>query len=211
MEYLKEMAAGGYAPETVGAFHLHMVPSLLEMHGVAQDATVADIGAGQGHGLIPLLRAGWTDLVAVDRDPFNLERFERELGFRAVQCDVERESLALEDDEVDAVLCLHLIEHLQSPDNLLQEVRRVLRPGGKLFLVTPDWRKQMRTFYRDPTHVRPYDRVSLERLLRMHELEVETSAWGSAFGLGRLQAYRHFPRLGLIGRDLLAVATVPRD
>ena len=83
----------------------------------------------------------------------------------------------------------------------------MLKPGGMLFLVTPDWRKQFKTFYRDPTHVRPYDGVALERLLRMHGLDAETSAWGSAFGLGRVQAYLRFPRLGMIGRDLLAVAT----
>lgn len=211
MDYLREMAEGGYRPESVGPFHRYMVPWILAREGIGRDATVLDVGAGQGHGLLPLAEAGFTDLVAADRDPYNLERFEREHGFRTLACDVEREPLALADASVDAVLCMHLIEHLQSPENLLREVRRVLRPGGTAFLVTPDWRKQVKTFYRDPTHVRPYDRVALERLLRMSGFDARVGSWGAAFGLGRLGTYRRFPRTGLIGRDLLAVARRPAE
>lgn len=204
--YLAEMAAGGYDADAVGPFHLHMVPWLLARAGVRRDATVVDIGAGQGHGLIPLRRAGWTDLVAVDREELNFARFRDELGARALCCDVATEPLPLDSASVDAILSLHLIEHLHDPALLLGECARVLRPDGCLFLVTPDWRKQLREFYRDPTHVRPYDKVSIARLLRAHGFDVDVHSWKSAFGLGRLQAYRWLPRLGMIGSDLLAVA-----
>lgn len=206
MEYLREMAEGGYRPDAIGPFHERMIPWLLESRGVPKDAPVLDVGAGQGHGLLPLARAGWRDLIALDRDPFNLERFREQHGFRVLRCDAERERFELADASVGAVLCLHLIEHLADPANLLGEVRRVLRPDGRLFLVTPDWRKQFKIFYRDPTHVRPYDAVALGRLLRMHGFDAELSPFGTALGLGRLQAYRWVPRLGLLGRDLLAVA-----
>lgn len=207
--YLDEMARGGYRPEAVGPFHRRMVPWLLERHGVPREGTVVDVGAGQGHGLIPLAAAGWRDLVAVDRDPFNFERFRTELGCRTLRCDVAREPLSLPDASAAAVLSLHLIEHLPDPSLFLAEIHRILAPGAPLFLVTPDWRKQYKTFYRDPTHVRPYDRVSLARLLAMHGFESRVGAWKSAFGLGRIRAYRLWPRLGAIGSDLLAVARRP--
>ncbi len=204
------MAAGGYSPDAVGPFHAHMIPWLFERHGVARDAAVVDVGAGQGHGLIPLHRAGWRNLVAVDRDPLHFERFRAELGFRTFECDVEHEPLPLESASVDAVLMMHLIEHLFDPNHVLGELFRVLRGGGVLFVVTPDWRKQVKEFYRDPTHVRPYDKVAMARLLRAHSFEPTLHSWKSAWGLGRLQAYRWLPRLGLIGSDLLAVARRPR-
>jgi len=205
--YLSEMADGGYDPDAVGSFHEHMVPSLLHENGVKTSEVVLDIGAGQGHGLIPLRNAGFENLIALDRDAFNLERFENEFGFRTLRCDAESDAFELDDASVDAAICFHLIEHLWDPSNFLSELHRVLRPGGQFFLVTPDWRKQYKTFFRDPTHVRPYDKVSLGRLLRMHGFEASLFSWGSAFGLGRLGAYRHFFKLGLIGRDLLAVGT----
>lgn len=204
--YLSEMAAGGYDMDSIGPFHARMIPWLLEHSGVRREDTVVDIGAGQGHGLIPLHRAGWRSLIAVDRDAYNFERFEAELGFRTLRCDIEREPLALEGESVDAVMMMHLIEHLADPTHALSECFRVLRPGGSLFVVTPDWRKQLKEFYRDPTHVHPYDKQAMARLLRGHGFEASLHSWKAAFGLGRLQAYRWFPRLGMIGSDLLAVA-----
>jgi hypothetical protein len=86
----------------------------------------------------------------------------------------------------------------------------VLGKSRAIALVTPDWRKQYKTFWRDPTHVHPYDRESIARLLRMHGFRhVQTCAWGSAYGLGRMGAYRLLPRLGLIGRDLLSIGFNP--
>jgi 2-polyprenyl-3-methyl-5-hydroxy-6-metoxy-1,4-benzoquinol methylase len=203
--YLQEMATGGYDTDSVGPFHRHMIPWLLDSHGVSRDGVVVDIGAGSGHALLPLHAAGWRNLVAVDRDPANFGEFERRFGIRTVTCDMQAGTIDLPDDSVDAIVCLHVIEHLETPDNLLTEARRLLRSSGQLFLVTPDWRKQFRSFYRDPTHVRPYDKLALARLLRMHGFEASSHSWKSAYGLGRLQAYRWFPRLGMIGTDILAI------
>jgi hypothetical protein len=40
----------------------------------------------------------------------------------------------------------------------------VLRPGGRLVLLTPDFRHAYRTFFDDHTHVRPLTREGLRRL-----------------------------------------------
>jgi 2-polyprenyl-3-methyl-5-hydroxy-6-metoxy-1,4-benzoquinol methylase len=207
MNYLREMADQGYNSETIGPFHEFMIPWLFSLNKVQKGGSVVDIGAGQGHCLIPLHRNGWTNLVAVDVDDYNFELFQSKYGINSFRCDFNSQPLKLEDGSVDAVVCFHLIEHLSKPDNLLIEAHRVLKKGGKLFLVTPDWRKQYKTFWRDPTHIRPYDKESIARLLRIHNFSPTVHSWGSAYGLGRLQAYRWIPRLGMIGQDLLAVGT----
>lgn len=207
MSYLDEMAAQGYRMDAIDDFHRFMLPWLLASHGVAREATVLDIGAGHGHCLVPLHEGGWRRLVALDVDPRNFAEFASRFGIESLLCDVARERIGLPDASVGAVLCFHLIEHLPDPRNLLSECSRLLRPGGRLFLVTPDWRKQYRTFWRDPTHLRPFDKEAIARLLRMHGLEPRLHSWGSRFGLGRLRAYRAWPALGLIGADLLAVGT----
>ena len=79
--------------------------------------------------------------------------------------DVERQDLPFVSDSFDAVFSKSLIEHLRDPEFFLDEAFRVLRPGGNLMLLCPDWRTYMRTFYDDYTHVRPYDQVSLADLL----------------------------------------------
>ena len=207
MNYLREMSEQGYKSESIGPFHEFMVPRIFLSNNVQKNERIVDIGAGQGHCLIPLHRNGWTNLVAVDNDDYNFELFQDKYRINSFRCDIVSEPLKLEDASVGAVVCFHLIEHLSRPDNLLFETHRILKEGGKLFLVTPDWRKQYKTFWRDPTHIRPYDKESIARLLRIYNYDPMVHSWGAAYGLGRLQAYRWIPSLGMIGQDLLAVGT----
>src|SRR5258706_669959 len=134
--YLKEMAEHGYRPDTIGRFHMTMIPYLIRRAAPATDDLVVDIGAGQGHGLIPLYKAGYRNLVAVDREETNFLFFQRVYGIGTVSCDIEKERIALPDCSANVILCTHLIEHLAKPDNLLREALRILKPGGSLFLVT---------------------------------------------------------------------------
>ncbi len=203
--YLHEMSQRGYSRENIGLFHKYMIPWLLSNHHVAKDEGIVDIGAGQGHCLLPLSENGWLKLTVVDVDDYNFQVFKNKYGFNVLKCDISSEKLSLEDSSQGAVICFHLIEHLLAPDNLIKEARRILRPGGKMFIVTPDWRKQFKTFWRDPTHLHPYDKESIDRLLRMYSYDPLIYSWGSVYGLGRLKAYKYLPQLGLIGNDLLAV------
>ncbi len=51
----------------------------------------------------------------------------------------EKDGLSFDDESVDTVHAYHLLEHLTVPAliNLLQEVQRVLRPGGTFNIVVP--------------------------------------------------------------------------
>lgn len=42
-----------------------------------------------------------------------------------------------EDASFDAVLCNQVLEHVFNPDDFVREIRRVLRPGGRLLLTVP--------------------------------------------------------------------------
>ncbi len=47
----------------------------------------------------------------------------------------------LKRESVDAILCSEMIEHVLEPDKVLSECHAVLRPGGKLLVTTPNYRK----------------------------------------------------------------------
>ncbi len=65
-------------------------------------------------------------------------QFAEGKGFRVITADFCAEKLPLEANSFNACFMGEVIEHAFSPDDLLAEARRVLRPDGLLFLTTPN-------------------------------------------------------------------------
>lgn len=100
--------------------------------------TVADLGCGTGNAaelLAPLVRR----VVAVDQSPVMLEAARKRMesaGLLNVEFAEGRlEKLPLANASVDAVVCLLVLHHVESPTSVLKEMRRVLRPGGVVMVV----------------------------------------------------------------------------
>jgi SAM-dependent methyltransferase len=74
---------------------------------------------------------------------------------------------AFNDDDLDVVLASNLLEHLDRTTalRLLGEARRVLRPGGRLILLQPNFRLSPGGYFDDYTHVAIYTDRSLRDLL----------------------------------------------
>ncbi len=88
--------------------------------------------------------------------------------------DFEADRLPFDDGEFDIAIMYSLLEHLQHPGNLLSETRRVLKPGGKLVVITANFQLNNpllceKEFFDDPTHVHPYNRKSIRMLMKMFE------------------------------------------
>jgi len=88
-------------------------------------------------------------------------------GLDIVDLDLEKDKINLPDDSCDVVTAISLIEHIHKPENFLKEVKRVLKSTGYFIIVTPDWSSNMKFFYDDPTHLRPYSKKSLKFLLEL--------------------------------------------
>jgi SAM-dependent methyltransferase len=76
----------------------------------------------------------------------------------------------LPDNSVDAFICESMLEHVQQPQQVINEIRRVLRPGGKLLLVTP-W---MYPFHEAPGDYMRFSESALTSMLHgFHLSQVE--------------------------------------
>lgn len=104
------------------------------VRGLGRPAAALDLGCGDGR-LGAELRAG--ELVAADVSGVALERARTRIpAARAVQLEPD-EPLPLDDGAFDLVLCAETLEHVRDVQLMLSEVRRVLRPGGRLAVTTP--------------------------------------------------------------------------
>ncbi|MEW6271512.1 MAG: bifunctional glycosyltransferase/class I SAM-dependent methyltransferase [Thermodesulfobacteriota bacterium] len=118
------------------------------------------------------------------------------------------ESVELPQRYFDVVSLQDCLEHLPEPGAALDKIRRVLRPGGALFAVTPNVRSWLARVQRDnwvslkfPEHVILYSRDTLRRALEGHGFRVESmSAAGQYARLDFLAARvaRGHPRLASI-------------
>lgn len=127
-------------------------------------ARLLDVGCGRGE-----FARGFADLgLAVEG--LDRERCEsRWLRGLTVGCaDLGTAPFPYPDGRFDVVFSKSVIEHFERPGRFLAECRRVLRPGGRLIVLTPDWQTQMPIFYDDITHCRPFTVEAMHDALRMH-------------------------------------------
>lgn len=61
-----------------------------------------------------------------------------------------------EDNTFDAILSLHIVEHLKDMIHYMDECWRVLKEGGEMYLETPLAGANTELEFADPTHVRCY-------------------------------------------------------
>jgi SAM-dependent methyltransferase len=190
-----------------------LIPKLVPSRGTIVDREIRhlpatpggrllDVGCGSGAFVAQMAELGWRTQ-GIDPDPAAVAS-AREAGL-----DVTRGTLAdVDSDEraglFDAITLSHVIEHLHDPGGDLRRINRLLRPGGLLWIATPNLEALgLRRFGRDwlgldpPRHLVLFTRASLERLLRAARLEplpppaasphaLQMFSQSTAIGQGRL-------------------------
>lgn len=101
----------------------------------ATPGRLLDVGCGDGTFLNRMRRHGWS-VDGLDFDPQAIKNAKLRYGLELRTGDLQ--SAHFPDDNFDAVTLSHVIEHVPDPISLLQEVRRILRPGGRLVVTTPN-------------------------------------------------------------------------
>jgi SAM-dependent methyltransferase len=119
---------------------------------------VLDMACGAGFGLL-MLRAAGAMAFGVDYDGGALR------GQRAVAC-ADAAHLPFRESTFDLVTSFETLEHVPDAAAMLRELRRVLRPGGRLVLSTPNRAfLQLQRQSDNPFHVQEFTAEELRALL----------------------------------------------
>ena len=106
-------------------------------------ARILEVGCGEGELAERLGRETSAEVIAVDQSPRMVELARA----RGVDARVGRvEELAFEDEGFDCVVAAWMLYHVEQLDRALEEISRVLRPGGRLVAVT-NGRDHMKELY----------------------------------------------------------------
>lgn len=149
-----EVPALFFQPETAGFF--------------ADRKTILDVGAYVGENMLWLTAGGWT-VIGVEPNP------KAALVARQLGCDVRAaylEDCHFRDAAFDAAYLSYVIEHLLEPRQMLAELRRILKPGGRLLLTTHNvhslWRYLFGPYWinwHTPFHIYHFHVQALRRMV----------------------------------------------
>lgn len=95
---------------------------------------ILDIGSGTGHFLNVMKRAGWeTEGVEI-----NLKAREYASSIFNLKMYLPKDIISLSDDSFDCITMWHVLEHFHEPFKYFMEIKRLLKPGGKVIVALPN-------------------------------------------------------------------------
>ncbi len=132
-----------YFDEQVYTTEKYVIPFISDFVDVTEKSSVLEIGCGEGGNLKPFLDKGWR-CAGVDLSERKIEN-----GLRFFENHPQKENLTLVSKNIydvdslgepfDLIIMRDTIEHIPNQEKFLGEVKKFLKPRGKIFFGFPPW------------------------------------------------------------------------
>jgi SAM-dependent methyltransferase len=148
---------------------------------------VLEVGCGEGRG-VEVLLAKSESYLGIDKIGEVVEKLKAQFPGVSFEQAIIPPFSNLKDNSFDAIVSFQVIEHIQNDRLFLEEIYRVLKPGGKAIISTPNINH---TLSRNPWHIREYKPAELRVLCELIFDRVETKGIG---GNDKVWAYHEANR-----------------
>ena len=133
---------------------------LVTRYGLSKGKIILDLGCGRGEFLRGFIRCG------LNGHGVDQSKMAKSICHEAeiLQSDLANEPLPYGDNSFDFVFSKSVLDLFYYPEELIQEIYRVLKPGGLVITMVPDWESVYKTYYDDPTRGKPFTVISLRNI-----------------------------------------------
>ena len=186
-DYLKVVYDENTRPKT--DYPEKLAEHLFSIFGLKPGMKFLEAGCGRGEFLASFKKLG-LDTAGLD---ISEEAKLQNPGIEVAICDIERSAMPYPDNSFDVVYSKSFIEHLRDPGTYFKEARRVLKPGGMLITLVPDWESCYKIYFDDYTHRTPFSLYALADIYRIFDFrEINT------FKFRQLPLVWKYPILGCV-------------
>jgi SAM-dependent methyltransferase len=148
---------------------------------------VLEVGCGEGRG-VEVLLAQASSYLGIDKIGGVVQRLQVKYPGVSFEQAIIPPFSNLKENSFDTVVSFQVIEHIQNDRLFLEEIYRVLKPGGKAVISTPNINH---TLSRNPWHIREYKPAELRAICERIFDRVETNGIG---GNEKIWAYHEANR-----------------
>ena len=135
-----------------------------------------DLGAGTGAFASVMQQSGWT-VSALEPET---QARKKAADLYALELEDSSKLFELNDNQFDAITLWHVIEHVHSLHQYLDQLKKVLKPGGIIFIAVPNYTaydaglyKEFWAAYDTPRHLYHFSPMAMQKLLQGHGLQLK--------------------------------------
>jgi len=153
--------------------------------------TLLDIGAGTGAFVQHMHLHGWQ---ATGLEPDETAR-QRAVAVHQVKLLPIEQLNIIEENSFDAITLWHVLEHVHALHNCLQQLKKIIKPGGSIFIAVPNYTSYDAGIYKSywaaydvPRHLYHFSPVSMKQLLEKNglKLHIIKPMWYDSFYISML-------------------------
>lgn len=148
--------------------------------------SLLDVGAGTGAFASFMRNSGWT-VSALEPDE---QARKKAADLHSIQIEASSALFGMEENRFDAITLWHVIEHVHSLHEYIDQLKKILKPGGFLFIAVPNYTSYDAILYKEfwaaydvPRHLYHFSPVAMRKLLQQHGLQVKKTKpmWFDSF------------------------------
>jgi len=170
--------------------------------------TVMEIGCGIGN-MSRLFLRSCEKLIGIDTSELFLKHLKIDYPqLELYNYDVSgRDILKLKEKEIDTIVCINVLEHIENDITALENMHHILREKGRFLLFVPALHVLYGTIDKNVSHYRRYDKEPLRKMLESGGFKIKKMHYSNFIGVfgwflnSRILKRKNFPILQPIAFD----------